>query len=797
MDLFGKIENNSSNTQTVNLNAFSFNNSAAELDPTSGNLTIASANIYNNGNEVKVYGTNTLTLGSSSNLSGTGGLSIMAGATVIFQGPNTYNGGTTIKNGTLEFDGIGNANSSTIYVGDTSGSNSATLNLNGINQTYSSAVTVQSGNSGNMTINSLNASGTNILSNTITLNKDTTLSAANGGTLQVNTITGVSTANTLTIGGLGSVHLAGSVDNTNLTITSTSGTLVLEKTNSGPGGTGSGVRSLGGTLTVAGGLVQLGGTGQGGSTTSVDQIYDGASVVVNSGTFDLNGRSETINGFSGSGGTVTNTAGSTTATLTLGYNGEGGTYSGTMQDGGSGKVLALSKAGAGTIILSGANSYTGETRIVAGNLTVATGGTLGSGSNVFVSANATLNINTSTTVATAREAGTGDGGFIVLGSGATLTLNGANKGAFYQNSISGAGGLTMAGSGTTSLSLYNPQTYTGLTTVSGAKISTGVLMSSTAYLVSGGTFEASADNILSDTATMTLNSGTFSVGGTDMIGALSGTGGTISLASGKTLTTSFNSASNSFSGTINGAGALTKSGNGTLTLSGTNTYTGATSVTGGALVVNGSLASSSLSVDSGATLGGTGTIAGDTTIAGTHNPGNSPGIQTFSGNLTYSGGSSVNWELSANTTTNAANPNAIFDTVVVAGNLSFNGVTNLNLSFNPVGGNVIWSDPFWQTSKTGTSGWLIYDVTGSINIFSNLNLIAANNWQDSAGTSFNSVLGGSSFSLNRSVSGKQIYLDYTFNPVVTTPEPSSAVAMAVVPLLGGAVYMVRRRKVQI
>ena len=249
------------------------------------------------------------------------------------------------------------------------------------------------------------------------------------------------------------------------------------------------------------------------------------------------------------------------------------------------------------------------------------------------------------------------------------------------------------------------------------------------------------------------------------------------------------------SGVISGSNkTLDKTGAGTLTLSGNNTYSGATTVTDGTLVVNGSLASSSLEVGANATLGGTGTIAGDTTIAGTHNPGNSPGIQNFGGNLTYSGGSAVNWELAANTNINAANPNAIFDTVVVAGNLSFNGLTDLNLSFKPVGGNVIWSDQFWQTSRTGTNGWLIYDVaTGTINNpFSNLNLVTAN-WLDSTDTSFNSVLIGSTFSLYQN--DHSIYLAYTAS-TVTTPEPSSGVAMAVVAVLGGAVFLARRRKVQ-
>jgi len=152
----------------------------------------------------------------------------------------------------------------------------------------------------------------------------------------------------------------------------------------------------------------------------------------------------------------------------------------------------------------------------------------------------------------------------------------------------------------------------------------------------------------------------------------------------------------------------------------------------------------------------------------------------------------VNWELSANTNINAANPNAFFDTVVVARNLNFGGVTDLNLSFKPVGGNVIWSDSFWQTSRTGTNGWLIYDVAGGISNFSNLNLIAAN-WLDSAGNSFDAVLVSSSFSLYQN--GHSIYLDYTAS-TVTTPEPSSGVAMAVVAVLGGTAFLSRRRRVQ-
>ena len=129
-------------------------------------------------------------------------------------------------------------------------------------------------------------------------------------------------------------------------------------------------------------------------------------------------------------------------------------------------VTTLYKDGVGSLTLSGANNYTGDTRISAGNLTVSGSGNLGSGSDIFIASAGSLSVNVNTTVASLREWGTGNAGTVALGTGATLTVNGVDKGTMYQNSISGAGGLTMAGSGTSSLSLYGTQGYTGATTVS-------------------------------------------------------------------------------------------------------------------------------------------------------------------------------------------------------------------------------------------------------------------------------------------------------------------------------------------
>mgnify|MGYP000997095835 CR=1 FL=1 len=130
--------------------------------------------------------------------------------------------------------------------------------------------------------------------------------------------------------------------------------------------------------------------------------------------------------------------------------------------------------------------------------------------------------------ASIKETATSDGGEIAIGSGAILTVNGANKGTLFQNSISGLGGLTMNGSGSTTLSLYGTQSYSGATRVSGGKISSGVALATSGVTIDGGTFETSAADILGNSASVSLSSGTYSLGGNDTIGSLIMSGGTLS-----------------------------------------------------------------------------------------------------------------------------------------------------------------------------------------------------------------------------------------------------------------------------
>jgi autotransporter-associated beta strand protein len=226
---------------------------------------------------------------------------------------------------------------------------------------------------------------------------------------------------------------------------------------------------------------------------------------------------------------------------------------------------------------------------------------------------------------------------------------------------------------------------------------------------------------------------------------------------------------------------LTKLGTNKLILDQANSYVGPTSVNEGTLIINGSTSSTSLvSVGVNGTLGGNGTVGGNTTIYGTHNPGNSPGIQTFGGNLAYVDGGTpdptVNWELVDNTTTLGVNPTASFDQIIVGGNMDFTNLTMINLIFNGVGSLVDWDAGLWDANQS----WLLYDVAGTTSNFGNLSLNTVN-WLDKDGALFSTT--GGAFSLGQS--GQDVILNYSI-----IPEPNAAALLGAL----GALLLLRRRR---
>jgi fibronectin-binding autotransporter adhesin len=525
----------------------------------------------------------------------------------------------------------------------------------------------------------------------------------------------------------------------------------------------------------------------GGSNTWNGAITLGSSSRINADT-------------SGGAGALTLAGGITGGSnvLFLGANGANISISGALSGAGAsqdGTTTSLYKDGAGTLTLSGNNSYTGDTRVVSGTLTVASGGNLGSGSDVFISSGAAVNINTNTTIASVQETGNSNGGTVAIGSGATLTVNGASKGVLFQNSISGAGGVTVNGSGNTSLNLYGTQSYTGATTVSGGQLSTGVALATSGVTINGGRFETTAANILGNSVTVSLSSGTYSIGGNDTIGTLSMSGG--SLGGSGTLTASSYEISGGSVAAALGAGSLVSSGNSTINAS---TAVTSVAVNSGVLTVGASgglTSATTITIASGAeldvsantftvgstqTLAGAGRVDGNTTVAGTLSPGNSPGTLTFDDNVTWSNGGDYNWQL-----LNAMGAaGSGYDTTIITG--------DLNLASLSAGG---FSINLWTLSSTGP------DVNGSALNFVNTNTyqwtlatagsitgfdpskFTVNHLAANGAAGFANDLGpdfGTKGSFSVAVVGNSLVLNYV-------PEPSAV-------LLGGIgmLFLLRRRR---
>ncbi|MHB9028643.1 MAG: autotransporter-associated beta strand repeat-containing protein [Candidatus Latescibacterota bacterium] len=253
----------------------------------------------------------------------------------------------------------------------------------------------------------------------------------------------------------------------------------------------------------------------------------------------------------------------------------------------------ITQAGAGTLVLSGTNTYPGATTIGAGSVvTIAGGAAIDNAGAVVV--DGTINVNTSETIGSLSGAGTG---IIVLGAN-TLTVTQTAIGNFA-GVIGGlaASGLTIGAGSNAVLTLSGTNTFTGTTTLAGGAGS-GITMGSA--------------TTLADASKLVVNSGTFTLGGafSETIGDLSGAGGAIVLGANTLTVTQANPLT--FSGEISGAGGLTKAGAAVLTLSGANTYTGVTTISAGGITTGAAnvIANGSSVVVTGAlVLGGAETIA--------------------------------------------------------------------------------------------------------------------------------------------------------------------------------------------
>jgi autotransporter-associated beta strand protein len=310
-------------------------------------------------------------------------------------------------------------------------------------------------------------------------------------------------------------------------------------------------------------------------------------------------------------------------------------------------AAGLTKAGAGELALSAANTYAGGTILMAGTLTLANNGALGSGALTLDGG--TLQASADTTITNSLIVG----GNATIGGSSNLTLNGSvtlmtgntltvsnTATTTLAGVVSGAGQLTAdAGTGNVVLSAVN--TYTGRTTLNSGQLTvrTGSALGTGPLALNGGTLLA---NPLTPQSPDISLSNTFSVGGAAMIGGsanliLSGPG---TLAGSNTLTVS-NTASTTISGIVTGSGNLAvAAGTGNVFVSASNTYTGSTTLTSGTVTVSAdnALGTGSLALNGGTlqasravTLANAFTVGGMATIGGPSFPTGALG----GGNITF------------------------------------------------------------------------------------------------------------------------------------------------------------------
>lgn len=559
-----------------------------------GAISLSTPNTINGGDIVTSGGV-TLSAGTISNItgviSGAGGLIKNGNGTLLLSSANTYTGATTVNAGILKA-GIADAitTSSSLSLTNTAG---AAFDLNGFNQTIGTLVGGGAAG-GNITLSGANLTVTQgannnysgIISGTgdvikegsgmltlIGANTYTGTTLINHGTLRTNAANVLpSTTNVILANDVSAIlNLA----NSNQTIASLAG-----------GGINGGNISLGSaTLTVAqatndtysgeisgtGGItlngpatLTLGGTNIYTGTTTISQgtlradksnVINGSPLVIASGaTFDLNDFDQSIGTLSGSGSISLNTATLTVNQATL------NTFAGVISGYGN-----LVKNGSATLLLSGANTYSGLTTINAGKIQTGSANVLNSSLSLSNTSGVIFDLDGySQTIKTLSGGGT-TGGNINLGAATLTVLQDANN--VYGGIISGAGGVTVNGSAI--LNLTGTNTYTGQTTIN------------------AGVLQAGASNVLANNSAVVLanNTAVFDLNDfAQSIGSLSGggnVGGSVDLGNA---TLTINQTSNdTFAGVISGSGGISKYGSSRLTLSGDNTYTGATNVFAGTL----------------------------------------------------------------------------------------------------------------------------------------------------------------------------------------------------------------------
>ena len=698
----------------------------------------------------------TITIGSNAVISGAGLLQKQGEGTLRINTAATYTGNTSIALGTVRL-GIANALPVATALTINPSAGTATLDLNGFDQTVASL-------------------------------------ASSGAGAAVIDVAATGTSR-LTVGG----------DNTNTTFAgrlrnSGGATSVLGFTKNGTGTwtlTGSNSALAGGLVFNAGKVTIDPGSGGSFTSTGRFQMLPGSGVTATleilsgSNSFSTAASSGALADNSATGTAAWNLAGGAT-TLALATNrfliGNKGTGTVTVSNN-----AAFTITGTPDLVIGGdqqfaLNNATGVVTVSSGTLSITGSGNLLLGRNATVGgtttgANGTINLDGGVfatvrpfTMATGSGAGTGtvnfNGGTLrALGSSADLiavtAANVKNGGAFIDtNSFdvtiaqplvsAGSGGLTKLSAGT--LTLTGSNSYAGTTAVNGGTLKAGTI---NAFSTGGVTVASGATldlNSLGVANTITNNGGTVSnaanYAGTQTVNAAAtfgALGGTLVVANGGTATfggalaaaTTINAGgkgilndsgsisavgltndgtftidrtgSSSLATIFSGNGTLVKENTGYVSLTGASGFTGATQINAGTLAVaaGGSLAGG-VSVATGAVLGGAGTV-GAVSGAGLIAPGDSPGILTSDGSLDPTGGIDFAFELTGTAPTWSNAASSVNDVYHIRNATPLTGVLGAG---NTVG--VYFNAGILQSGDTFLGGIFIDQTQGTLDLASQI-----------------------------------------------------------------------------
>ena len=489
----------------------------------------------------------------------------------------TINGGGTVNVGVLNGGQLGiTGNDDNLFNDDLIVDNATTVNLNVAN-TYEGPTFIRNGST-------VNANGANALptaagrtriemdqaAGNLALGTNQAIASLNSLIGQASTVD--LQANTLTIGFNTAQPLSGNPNANFFGVISGAGNIIKDNVSNQ---TFSGANTYTGTTSVNAGTLTVGNNSALGTIAGNTSVAAGATLDLNGFNIGLEPLSLAGVGVGGNGALQNNNAGpaaagglvTLTANTTVGANTGNITLSGAISG-----AFALTKIGAQTLTLSGANTYTGDTTVNAGILQLQGGAAIADTVAVILNLPGSLELVNNNNETIGSLSGNGN-----VNLNANTLITGDANNTIHAGIISGAGGLTKQGNGTFTVNGAN--TYGGATNINAGTFIAG----NPTALGAVGTGTTVADG-----ATLQLNGVIIGAEALNLTGTGVGGNGALIQTAGTGSTYGGNITLGGVAGTNT---MISSNGAGTLTLNGTinKTDVNLTLTGGGVVTLNGSI----------------------------------------------------------------------------------------------------------------------------------------------------------------------------------------------------------------